>query len=286
MNRTLTLMAAGLASLAAASSFAHGPAYSEGSPSTRAIEFPDTARYKTLVLDLHTHSVFSDGHVWPTVRVGEAVRDGLDGIAITEHLEFQPHLVDIPHPDRNRAYEEAKRAAKGQDVLVIPGAEITRTGDPGHINAIFIPDANALVAQTDERPILEEHMFETAEEAHQFAISLTGFIGGAHEREHNGKTVWMPFEDYAMYANLANYQYASEAITPRAVVEAANAQGAFLFWNHPNFETVDAPLNEFHAAATKDGLIHGIEIANGDRYYENAHRLALEHDLTFIGVSE
>lgn len=86
-----------------ASAVAHGPAYPE-TDEARAIKFPDTENYKTLVLDLHTHSVFSDGHVWPTVRVSEALRDGLDGLAITEHLEFQPHLSDIPHPDRNRAF--------------------------------------------------------------------------------------------------------------------------------------------------------------------------------------
>ena len=33
--------------------------------------------------------------------------DGLDALAITEHLEWQPHLADIPHPDRNRAFEAA-----------------------------------------------------------------------------------------------------------------------------------------------------------------------------------
>ena len=64
-----------------------------------------------------------------------------------EHLEFQPHLSDIPHPDRNRAYEEAVRAAEGQPVKIIPGVEITRTGDEGHINAVFIKDANPLVKQ-------------------------------------------------------------------------------------------------------------------------------------------
>ncbi|HAO89312.1 MAG TPA: PHP domain-containing protein, partial [Gammaproteobacteria bacterium] len=39
-----------------------------------------------MVVDLHTHSVFSDGHVWPRIRVGEAIRDGLDAMAGTEHL--------------------------------------------------------------------------------------------------------------------------------------------------------------------------------------------------------
>ena len=66
--------------------FAHGPA-SKGDGGGRAIEFPDTGEYRTLVVDLHTHSVFSDGHVWPSIRVGEAIRDGLDAIAVTEHLE-------------------------------------------------------------------------------------------------------------------------------------------------------------------------------------------------------
>ena len=71
----------------------------------REIQFPDTADRLTLSVDLHTHSVFSDGHVWPRIRVGEAIRDGLDAMAITEHLEWQPHLADIPHEDRNRAFD-------------------------------------------------------------------------------------------------------------------------------------------------------------------------------------
>ena len=49
-----------------------------------------------MILDLHTHSVFSDGHVWPRIRVEEALRDGLDGLAVTEHVEYQPHRADLP----------------------------------------------------------------------------------------------------------------------------------------------------------------------------------------------
>ena len=84
----------------------------------RAIEFPDTADYQTLTVDLHTHSVFSDGHVWPKIRVEEALRDQLDALAITEHLEYQPHRADILHPDRNRAYDIAADAAKNSDLIV------------------------------------------------------------------------------------------------------------------------------------------------------------------------
>lgn len=112
----------------------------------RRIEFPDVPNYLTRKCDLHQHTVFSDGAVWPDIRVQEAVRDGrLDAIALTEHLEYQPHAEDIPHPDRNRSYELALEYAREHDLLIIHGSEITRSMPPGHANAIFIQDANRLL---------------------------------------------------------------------------------------------------------------------------------------------
>lgn len=263
---------------------AHGPAQpAETTP--RHIQFPDTANYQTLVLDLHTHTVFSDGHVWPTIRVSEALRDGLDGMALTEHLEFQPHLSDIPHPDRNRSYQEALRAAQGQPIEIIPGVEITRVGPPGHINAVFVKDANPLVKQRSESDPLPTAEFATKEEAVAFSVESSPLFHGAHSAVVDGKTVWRPYPDNGTYQAIMNFGLAS-SFDPREVLQVANDQGAFVFWNHPDFESVDAPLNKFHKSATKDGLLHGVEIANGDRYYENTHRLALKHDLALIGVSD
>ena len=111
----------------------------------RAITFPDVEGYHTLKVDLHMHTVFSDGKVWPNIRVEEALKDGLDAIAITEHLEYQPHRADIPHPDRNRAFDIAQEAAGDRGLLVIRGSEITRSMAPGHANAIFLEDANPLL---------------------------------------------------------------------------------------------------------------------------------------------
>ena len=66
--------------------FSHGKiGYNSGLD--RTISFPDTEDYLTLSTDLHTHSVFSDGHVWPNIRVAEAQKDSIDVLAITEHLE-------------------------------------------------------------------------------------------------------------------------------------------------------------------------------------------------------
>ena len=59
---------------------------------SRELRFPPLEDGRlVLSVDTHTHSVFSDGHVWPTVRVWEANKDRLDAMAITEHLEYQPN---------------------------------------------------------------------------------------------------------------------------------------------------------------------------------------------------
>lgn len=109
------------------------------------LTYPNIDGYVTLKADLHMHTVFSDGNVWPTIRVQEALRENLDAISLTEHLEYQPHKSDIPHPDRNRAYHLAMEEAKEHDLLIVPGSEITRSEPIGHNNAIFITDANKIL---------------------------------------------------------------------------------------------------------------------------------------------
>ena len=111
----------------------------------RKIIFPDVPGYKTLKTDFHIHTVFSDGNVWPVIRVEEAIRDNLDAVSMTEHVEYQPHRADILHPDRNRSYEIAKDFAESRDILIISGSEITRSMPPGHNNAIFLHDSNKLL---------------------------------------------------------------------------------------------------------------------------------------------
>lgn len=51
------------------------------------IRIPNILGYITLKCDFHMHTVFSDGKVWPTVRVDEAWREGLDAIALTDHIK-------------------------------------------------------------------------------------------------------------------------------------------------------------------------------------------------------
>jgi len=117
------------------------------------INIPDLPGFYTLKADLHMHTVFSDGEVWPTVRVEEAWRDGLDIIAITDHLKYQPHKDDLP-TNHNRSYELALPLAKSMGIILIKGAEITRSMPPGHFNAIFLEDVDLLDTKTWEEAFL------------------------------------------------------------------------------------------------------------------------------------
>ena len=97
-------------------------------------------------------------------------------MAITEHLEYQPFRKDIPNPDRNRAFElavkENKQGRERTDLLLIPGAEITRKYAPGHVNALFIEDTNPLLTVKHRR----EETFDTAREALKAAKAQQGFM--------------------------------------------------------------------------------------------------------------
>ena len=191
----------------------------------RKITFPDVPGYQTLVCDLHIHTVFSDGSVWPNIRVQEAILDGVDVISLTEHIEYQPHKEDIPHPDRNRSFHIAVEAAKNEDLLVIHGTEITRSMPPGHSNAIFVQDVNKLMSDD-----------------------------------------------------------------PIEVFREANAQGAFVFWNHPHWPRQKpdgvAELTDLHKQLISEGLLHGIEVVNETTYSDEALRIAQENNLTIMGTSD
>ncbi len=101
------------------------------------IQMPDLPGYVTLKCDLHLHTVFSDGDVWPPVRVVEAWRDGLDAIALTDHIEYQPKTNDLPS-NLQRPWELAAGTAREHGILLVRGAEITKSPEIGHYNAIFL----------------------------------------------------------------------------------------------------------------------------------------------------
>jgi len=121
------------------------------------IDIPDLKGYVTLKCDFHMHTVFSDGTVWPTVRIDEAYREGLDAISITDHLEGRGYLQSIEKVSDysfknltyNIAYDLGQPYAKQRGIILIRGSEITRAIPPGHHNAIFLTNSDELANKPD-----------------------------------------------------------------------------------------------------------------------------------------
>lgn len=125
---------------------------------------PKVNGFQVLKSDLHSHTIYSDGSVTPEYRVREAWVDGLDVLAITEHIEYRPsegkmlsylkgYLPGEPLKsdgktvlaDLNVSNKTAIAAAAGYGITIIPGAEITRDQNKiGHYNALFVKDVNAI----------------------------------------------------------------------------------------------------------------------------------------------
>ena len=112
------------------------------------INIPDLDGYETLKCDFHMHTVFSDGQVLPTMRVIEAWNDGLDAIAITDHIEHQRY-EDIVNIDLNKSGLMAQKMGDEIGMLVVRGAEITRKKPLGHINALFVQNVEKLKVENE-----------------------------------------------------------------------------------------------------------------------------------------
>jgi len=156
------------------------PAYRE------IINIPEVNGYQVLKCDFHTHTVFSDGLVWPNIRAQEAWEEGLDAMALTEHIEYHPHkdYVEVNH---NRSHELIENLSKRNNVLLIKGTEITRQTPPGHFNAIFIGDASSYI---------EDNVSEKDWKAVMKAADQNAFIFWNHpgwKPNIEGSYEWLPF---------------------------------------------------------------------------------------------
>ena len=146
------------------------------------IQIPDIPGYVTLKGDFHSHTVFSDGHVWPDVRVMEAWKEGLDVMAITDHIEYRPHK-DYTQGDHNVSAEIAASRAEELNIILVKGTEITRSMPPGHFNALFVEDVNPLEN--------EDPMAQIEAAAGQGAFVIWNHPGW--DRQQPDTTLWWDF---------------------------------------------------------------------------------------------
>lgn len=211
---------------------------------------PQVNGFNVYKADLHTHTIFSDGQVLPEFRVKEAWLDGLDIMAVTEHVEHRPHeatMVEYLARYTDEKYDKAKnhrgigykpldedgimvdlnfsvnvalKEAKKYGLTVIPGTEITRSGDKiGHFNALFTTDNN-LIFDLD----------------------------------------------------------------PVQAIRNAKAQGAIVMHNHPGWSRKSVDYTKAETEAYDEGLIDGVEVMNTKEFYPKIIDRAKEKGL-FIAAN-
>ncbi|MDR7665322.1 histidinol phosphate phosphatase domain-containing protein [Methanosarcina sp. Z-7115] len=71
------------------------------------------------MIDLHTHTIFSDGELLPSELVRRAVIHGYEAIALTDHADYTnlEHVLE--------AAKKAKYLEDEWDIRVLPGVELT-----------------------------------------------------------------------------------------------------------------------------------------------------------------
>lgn len=141
------------------------------------IILPEIKGYNAYKADFHVHTIYSDGEVTPRERIREAWYDGLDIIAITDHLEirtYEKFMLKALAPynkdgkpytyanagagnkkdkdapmlsNLNAGYEEALHIIAKEEIpiMAVRGTEIWRNPrTTGEYNAIFLKDINAI----------------------------------------------------------------------------------------------------------------------------------------------
>lgn len=152
---------------------------------------PGIGECQMLKGDFHMHTYYSDGYISPAERVEEAIREGFDIISITDHIEYR--IFTAQHPgDHNQSYKEALDYANGRIVLV-KGSELTRGMPPGHINVLFITDANQL-----DRPDLWEVLNIAKKQGAFFIWNHPGWKA----QLKNGPLVWSDYHTKMLNENL------------------------------------------------------------------------------------
>jgi len=195
------------------------------SAQTKLNSHPDIPGYLTLTGDFHVHTDFSDGVVWPSFRIDEAVREGIDIISLTDHVEYRPHKDYMKDPSHNTSYNLALPYAKDRNVVLVKGVEITRPMPTGHLNCLFVTDVDKLT-DPDFMKVMEE----------------------------------------------------------------ANKQGAFVFWNHPGWKTQQPDGNPkfhpVHEELLKKGWLHGVEFYNTKAAYGFVLDWCTQRNLTVFSNSD
>ena len=213
-------------------------------------------------IDLHTHSVCSDGSMRPRELVLHAKAAGLSAVAVSDH-------------DTADGVKEALEAGRECGIEVVPAIELSAQSDTEtHILGYFIdPDAKALAeAVTEIRRVRTERIGETCLMLREHGIDVTlGEVkaaakGGILCRAHIARIMTdkgyssSPKEAFSEWLNVGRPCYSeAQALTDTEAVKLIRLSGgdAYLAHLHLTKKPPDE-LEAFVARLASEGL-SGIE---------------------------
>jgi histidinol phosphatase-like PHP family hydrolase len=185
-------------------------------------EYSNLDSLKILKCDFHMHTTFSDGTVTPKERIDEAVNEGLDAIAITDHLWKSP-ITDSIHFKENAAWIIGEPYANQKNIILIHGTELTEMMPPGHFNAIFIKDASSLVKSTFTEALEEVKK--------QGGISIWNHPGWKFQQPDGNVRVYNIHKEIMQKKLIQGIEFANAYECYPQVLSIANEYGLFVSGN-------------------------------------------------------
>ncbi|MCL2119008.1 MAG: PHP domain-containing protein [Planctomycetaceae bacterium] len=230
----------------------YAEAVRQNKPPARKITIPDAGEYKVLKGDFHIHTIYSDGAVKPEARVQEAADNGLDVIAITDHVESSGSRGFPKDIDRNMSYNLAKSEAEKQKLILVHGTEISQTTVPGHLsrhfNALFITDANPIQAVAGDWKAMiaaaaeQEAFIHWNHPAHGAMPNIPGrlafpFLDELEEARAKGH-----IHGIEVFNGVWYYPFAHDWCNERDLVPIANSDIHASEWNNYGHQNLQRPM--------------------------------------------
>ena len=195
------------------------------------------------MIDLHTHSLFSDGELLPSELIRRFEEMGYSCVAITDHVDSSNLDFVVP-----RMVEVAKDLNPRQPVRVIPGVEIT------HVPAILIESLVIKARELGAEIVLVhgETIVEPVPEGTNKAAILSGVDILAHPGLISREDVELAVEK-GVYLEISSRQ--GHSLTNGHVALLAKDVGARLVLNSDAHCVSDLMTRQFaHRVARGSGL--------------------------------
>ncbi len=215
---------------------------------------PQVKGYNCYKADLHVHTSYSDGCVNPSGRVMEAWYEGMDILAITDHYESHGGVKKFFRV--TAPYNKNKKPTR----YLVPGSTtMPKNGiDPG-----LKIDFNAIHKEAEATNIRRN-----------YGMLLIKGCEMARNKEKLGHF-------NAIFVKDLNSVYAFDM---KDAFKKVKEQGGLIFHNHPG--DVSRYEKEWHEDVHKSGLIDGIEVANGFRYYPQMVNRCIERKYFMVGNTD